>query len=172
MNRWLDQPNPGESFDQWLQTAECQRLLDNLPSLPAHPDYDPEPGPSARECTADRLYHEAIEWAANNEPDTCKRRLLIREAYTSPEMAAWHARAHGYAQAVEDCGQQLQQAMEERDALGSYLAAMSRAGQRQRQQHQAARERLLAALYRAVLVALVCGGLLILGVAQRWVRGW
>lgn len=168
MSGWIDQPQPGESWQEWLTTAECQRLLDNLPSR----DLDPEPGPSERECRADQLYHEAIQWAASCEPDPAKRRLLKREAYTSPEMAAWHARAHGYAQAVEDCGQQLQQAIDERDALGMHLAALSRAGQRQRQQHQAARERLLAALYRAVLVAAIAVGLLVLRVAQNWLRGW
>ena len=140
MSGWIDQPQPGESWQEWLTTAECQRLLDNLPSR----DLDPEPGPSERECRADQLYHEAIQWAASCEPDPAKRRLLKREAYTSPEMAAWHARAHGYAQAVEDCGQQ----------------------------HQAARERLLAALYRAVLVAAIAVGLLVLRVAQNWLRGW
>ena len=168
MSGWIDQPQPGESWQEWLTTAECQRLLDNLPSR----DLDPEPGPSERECRADQLYHEAIQWAASCEPDPAKRRLLKREAYTSPEMAAWHARAHGYAQAVEDCGQQLQQAIDERDALGMHLAALSRAGQRQHQQHQAARERLLAALYRAVLVAAIAVGLLVLRVAQNWLRGW
>lgn len=165
---WTDQPDPANtSWQAWLTTQECQRLLDNLPSR-----LDPEPGPSERECRADQLYHEAILWAANNEPDPTKRRLLKREAYTSPEMAAWHARAHGYAQAVEDHQAELQAVIDQRDQLGAHVAAISRASRHHRAEAQAARERLLAALYRAVLVALVCGGLLILGVAQRWLRGW
>jgi len=184
MNRWLDQPAPqDESWQTWLTTAECQRLLDNLPS---RPDYDPEPGPSERECRADQLYHEAILWAASCEPDPTKRRLLKREAYTSPEMAAWHARAHGYAQAVED-GHRLdaerQALIDEQNKLinlqqaqindlHAHVAAISRASRQQRAEAQAARERLLAALYRAVLVAIIAVGLLVLGVAQRWVRGW
>lgn len=161
MNRWLDQPDPADlSWWKWLATDEARFTL------------DPEPGPTERECRADQLYHEAIQWAANNEPDACKRRLLKREAYTSPEMAAWHARAHGYAQAVDEHRAELQAVIDQRDALGAHVAAISRASRRGRIEAQAARERLLAALYRAVLVALVCGGLLILGVAQRWVRGW
>lgn len=174
---WTDQPAPDDtSWQAWLATAECQRLLDNLP---AQPDYDPEPGPSTRECRADQLYHEAIQWAAANEPDASKRRILIREAYTSPEMGAWHARAHGYAQAVEEHQAELQAVIDQRDQLGAHIASISHVNRRARVQlqqerieAQAARERLLAALYRAVLVALVCGGLLILGGAQRWLRGW
>jgi len=182
MNNWIDQPQPGESWQQWLQTAECQRLLDNLPSR----DLDPEPGPSERECRADQLYHEAIAWAASCEPDPAKRRLLKREAYTSPEMAAWHARAHGYAQAVED-GHRLdaeRQALlaEQNDLINrqqahindlhAHAAAISRASRQQRAEAQAARERLLAALYRVGLVAIIAGGLLVLRVAQNWLRGW
>lgn len=166
--QWLDQPNPGESFDQWLATAECQRLLDGL----SRPALDPEPGPSERECRADQLYHAAIAWAAENEPDTSKRRILIREAYTSPEMAACHAYAHGYTQAVEDHQAELQAVCDQRDRLGAHVAAISRASRRQRTQERVTRERLFAALYRVTLVALVAVGLLILGVAQRWVRGW
>jgi hypothetical protein len=87
MSGWIDQPQPGESWQEWLTTAECQRLLDNLPSRPV---YDPEPGPSERECRADRIYHEAIQWAAANEPDANQRRILIHEARTSAEIAAFH----------------------------------------------------------------------------------
>lgn len=165
---WLDQPNPGESFDQWLNTAECQRLLDGL----SRPALDPEPGPNERECRADSIYHAAIAWAAENEPDTTQRRILIREAYTSPEMAACHAYAHGYTQAVEDHHAELQAVIDQRDRLGAHVAAISRASRHQRARERVARERLYAALYRVTLAALVVGGLVVLGVAQRWVRGW
>jgi hypothetical protein len=169
MSGWIDQPQPGESWQEWLTTAECQRLLDNLPSRPV---YDPEPGPSERECRADRIYHEAIQWAAANEPDANQRRILIHEARTSAEIAAFHAFAYGYAQAVEDHQAELQTVIDQRDALGAHVAAISRASRQQRAEAQAARERLLSALYRVGLVAAIAVGLLVLGAAQRWVRGW
>ena len=166
---WTDQPAPNdESWQAWLTTAECQRLLDNLPSR----DLDPEPGPTERECRADRLYHEAIQWAAANEPDANQRRILIHEARTSAEIAAFHAYAYGYAQAVEDHQAELQTVIDQRDALGVHVAAISRASRQQRAEAQAARERLLAALYRVGLVAAIAVGLLVLRVAQNWLRGW